>query len=217
MHSWIGTEAVGSIGVPPSRYGLTDDERELRDLAYPLIEPPFERQRWYSVLNEYGISRVFHSDWRYYDRTAYSRELMGRSYRSPAARYACLIEDARNDIVGIGPFFATARRVIDMDSKREQSLAYISDLTEEEAGNALRRISENRLVIGWVYRSLTERASGYRYALERLVIAFPSQMAVDAERALNQLRMRIEENRSLAPPDWPPAYAVKYRAIVSKG
>jgi hypothetical protein len=223
MHSWIGTEAVGSIGLPPSRYGLTDDERELRDLAYPLIEPPFERQRWYSVLNEYGVSRIFRRDWWHYDRTDYSRELMGQRYRSPAARYSRLIEDARNDIVRIGPFFTTARRVIDMDAKREQSLAYISDLTEEEAANALSRITENRLVIGWVHRSLTERAAGFRYALERLVIAFPSPMAVEAERVLNQLKMRIEENRTLAPPDWPPVVAVGRdkigysRPLVSKG
>ncbi len=31
----------------------------LRDLAYPLIEPPYERQRWYSVLNEYGFRGIF--------------------------------------------------------------------------------------------------------------------------------------------------------------
>src|SRR5690348_13967013 len=53
MHAWIGADAVGSIGVPPSRFGRTDDERTLRDLAYPLIEPPYDRQRWYSILGEY--------------------------------------------------------------------------------------------------------------------------------------------------------------------
>jgi hypothetical protein len=37
-------------------YYVTDDEKKMRDLAYPLIEPPYERQRWYSVLNEYGLS-----------------------------------------------------------------------------------------------------------------------------------------------------------------
>src|SRR5258706_15153466 len=58
IHAWIGAEAVGSIGGVPSRFGLTDDERELRDLAYPLIEAPFDRQRWYSILGEYGLFRV---------------------------------------------------------------------------------------------------------------------------------------------------------------
>ena len=36
-----------------SKFELTDDERELRDLAYPLIDPPYDRQQWYSVAGEY--------------------------------------------------------------------------------------------------------------------------------------------------------------------
>jgi hypothetical protein len=204
MHSWIGTEAVGSIGQPPSRYGLTDDERELRDLAYPLIAPPFERDRWYGILEEYGGARVFRRDWWHSERTAYGRELMARPYRSATGRYARLIEDIRNDIVRIEPFFSIARRVADMDRKRQQSLGYIADLTEEERVNALGRISENHLVIGWVHHSLMERSAAFRYALERLVIADPSPMAVDAERAWNQLRMEIARNRLVAPPDFGP-------------
>jgi hypothetical protein len=207
MHSWIGTEAVGSIGEPASRYGLNDDERELRDLAYPLIEAPFDRNRWYSILGEYGVARVFRRDWWRYERTQYSRELMARPYRSAAGRYAQLIEDVRNDIVRIEPFFITARRVLDMDHKRQQSLAYIPDLKEQERANALSRINENCLVIAWVQRSLTERASAFRYALERLVIANPSPAAVDAERALNQLRTQIDANRLVAPVNFGPGRA----------
>jgi hypothetical protein len=204
MHSWIGTEAVGSIGEPASRFGLNDDERELRDLAYPLIEPPFDRQRWYSILGEYGVARIFRRDWWHYERTQYSRELMAKAYRSAAGRYAQLIEDIRNDIVRIEPFFVTAKRVLDMDRKRQQSLAYIPDLKEKERVNALSRINENCLVIAWVQRSLAERAVAFRYALERLVIANPSPQAVDAERALNQLRMQIEGNRLAVPVNFGP-------------
>ena len=79
MHAWIGAEAVGSIGGRPSRYGLTDDERALRDLAYPLIEAPFDRQRWYSILGEYGLNRVRNAP---FDRTVYSVRLMARPVRS---------------------------------------------------------------------------------------------------------------------------------------
>jgi len=200
MHSWIGTEAVGSVGVPASRYPLTDDERELRDLAYPLIEPPFDRNRWYSILGEYGGARAFRTAGSHFDKTAYGRELMARPYRSVTGRYTQLIEDIRNDIVRIGPFLRIAARVADMDDKRQQSLAYIPDLDEEERANALSRVSENHLVIDWVHRSLAERVAAYQYALERLVIADPSPMAVDAERALNQLRMQIGENRLVAIP-----------------
>ena len=39
MHRWIGAEAVNSVGKPASQFQLTDNERLLRDLAYPFIEP----------------------------------------------------------------------------------------------------------------------------------------------------------------------------------
>jgi len=53
MHAWVGREAVGSIGGRPSEFLLTDNEQRLRDLAYPLIQPPYDRNRWNSVLAEY--------------------------------------------------------------------------------------------------------------------------------------------------------------------
>ena len=74
-------------------------------------------------------------------------------------------------------------------------MAYIADLNPQERGNALARIGENTLTIGWVQRSLTERCAAYRYALERLVVAEPSTTAVEAERVLKQLQMRIAENQ----------------------
>jgi hypothetical protein len=49
-------------------------------------------------------------------------------------------------------------------------------------------MKENALVIAWVHRSLRERADAYQFALERIVIETPSQMAVQAERALTLLR-----------------------------
>ncbi len=203
MHSWVGPEAArlgGRPGEEPnSRYPLTDDERLLRDLAYPLIEPPYDRNRWFAVLAEYGAARVFFRDWWVIDHTAYSTRLMSENYRSASARYAQLTDDIRNDIVRVDPFFAHARRVLDMDEKRERGLAVVSELTPEERANALARVAENRCVVQWVYRSLLERASSYRFALERLVIAEPSSTAAETERILIQLQMRIAENRILPP------------------
>jgi len=198
MHRWIGSEAAASAGLPASQYGLTDDERELRDFAYPLIEPPFDRSRWYSILREYGAARTLPVGSSEFDHTAYGRELMTRQYRSPTARYAQLNQDVRNDLTRIGPFLRTAARVADMDMKREQSLAYIPNLNEEERANALNRIAENQLIVEWVRRSLNERAAGYRFALERLVISYPSPMAVDTERSLNHLRRQVGENQRVA-------------------
>jgi len=51
IHDWIGRDAVTAQGAMPFRYELTDDERALRDLAYPLIEPPYDRHQRYSPAN----------------------------------------------------------------------------------------------------------------------------------------------------------------------
>jgi hypothetical protein len=205
IHDWLGREAAESSGKVPSEYNLTEDERLLRDLAYPLIEPPYDRQRWYSVLSEFGITQSFNPDWWYFDRGVYAEKLMGSRvwfgpyYRSTAGRYSQLIDDIRNDVVRIGPFFDIARRITDLDGKRQKSLAYVSGLTPFERANTLRRVRENTLVVAWVQCSLEARAGVFRYALERLVISEPSQAAVEAERALALLQVSIGENR-LVPP-----------------
>ena len=56
IHDWIGCDRSANP-VPPSKFEYTDDERALRDNAYPLIEPPFDHQQWYSVAGEYGLIR----------------------------------------------------------------------------------------------------------------------------------------------------------------
>src|SRR5690349_15834659 len=43
MHRWLGAEVTGSVGVKASQFQLTDNERQMRDLAYPVIEPPLSR------------------------------------------------------------------------------------------------------------------------------------------------------------------------------
>src|SRR4029450_734160 len=53
MHRWIGAEATASAGLKPSPFHLTETERPLRDLAYPLIEPPHSRPAWKSVFGDY--------------------------------------------------------------------------------------------------------------------------------------------------------------------
>jgi hypothetical protein len=199
MYAWVGTEAARMGGGPASHFPLTDDERLLRDLAYPLIAPRYDRYRWFAVLAEYGTGRVFFPDWWVFDRFDYGVRLMSDPYRSASARYAVLTDDIRNDIVRVDPFFALARRVLDMDEKREKGLAYIPELAPGERANAFARVAENRCVIQWVHRSLLERASAYRFALERLVIAEPSPTAADTERILGQLQGRIAENRILPP------------------
>ena len=68
-------------------------------------------------------------------------------------------------------FYETAARVVDMDDKRRRSLRYVSALAPAERENALARIRENAAIVSWVRLSVGERASAYRFALERLAVA----------------------------------------------
>jgi hypothetical protein len=188
IHAWMGPAVARGPLEPRWHHQLTDEERRLRDLAYPLIEPPYDRNRWYSVLGEYDLSG---RPWPYPDRATYASRLFQTPYRSQTARYNKLIEDIRNDVMRIDPFFGVARHVADLDRKREQSLAYVTDLSPEEHANTLRRIAENRAIVRWVRESVHERALSYRVALERLVIAAPGQVAAEADRALTLLQQRI--------------------------
>lgn len=197
IHDWVGRDNKAGTPISPSNFQLTDDERQLRDLAFPLIEPPFKRQKFGQAAREYGLIRTSASD-----RTAYATHLMNTPVRSPSALYATLSDDVSNDRTRLPQFFETAGRVIDMDQKRRKSLAYVTQIGELERQDTINRIAENARVIGEVRASLTYRAASYRFALERLVIAAPSPQAVDTERALNQLQADIARYRNHPAPSW---------------
>jgi hypothetical protein len=59
IHAWVGQEAASRAGAPISLANLTDDERTLRDLAFPLIEPAYDRDRWDAVVTNTGRSANF--------------------------------------------------------------------------------------------------------------------------------------------------------------
>lgn len=195
VHSWVGREAASHAGAPVSADNLTDDEHTLRDLAFPLIEPPYDRIRWDAVVYEYGTKESFQRELWAFDRTAYYQHLQATAHRSSAGRYNQLIDDIRNDIVRIEPFFTTARRVADLDRRREASMAGIASLTPAERHDAKARIGENSLTIAWVRNSLTQRCAGYRYALEHLAVAEPQPIAAEADRVLTQLQQQIDANQ----------------------
>ena len=75
------------------------------------------------MVYEYGTKQSFQRKLWAFDPTAYYRHLQGELLRSSAARYNQMIDDIRNDIVRIEPFFMTARRVVDLDRRREASMA----------------------------------------------------------------------------------------------
>jgi hypothetical protein len=187
MHRWIGGEATSSVGLRPSQFQLTDNERQLRDLAYPLIEPPHSRPAWRSVFGDY---QPLPSPWRQapaFDRTAYGRALIDEPHRSHSSRYANLIDDVRDDVTRFEPFFASAIKVLELDRKRNASLAHVSELSPRERNDAIARMQENTLIVQWVQQCLERRVSSYRWVLERLVIQAPDGMAADADRLIGEL------------------------------
>src|SRR5215813_10586366 len=187
MHRWIGLEATSSVGLRPSQFQLTDNERQLRDLAYPLIEPPHSRPAWKSVFGDY---QPMPSPWRQaplFDRTAYGRALIDEPHRSHSSRYAQLIEDVRGDINRFELFYASAVKVIDLDRRRDASLSRVSELTPRERADAVARMQENSLIVQWVQQCLEQRVSSYRWALERLVLQAPDTIAADADRLIGEL------------------------------
>ena len=135
------------------------------------------------------------------DRRKYFDRLQAEWHDSSAALYNHLIDDIRNDTTRLSQFFETAGRVMDIDQKRQKSLAFVSALNKAEQYNAVRRIKENAHVVNIVRQSLQDRVASYQFALERLVIVVPSQQAVEAERLLTQLQSQIARYDTL-PPTW---------------
>ena len=193
-----------------SHFQLTENERQLRDLAYPLIEPPHSRPAWKSVFGDY---QPLPSPWRQkvvFDRTTYGRALIDEPHRSHTSRYQQLIEDVRNDITRFEPFFASAARVIELDRKRSASLKMVSELSPREQADAIARMEENTLIVQWVQQCLERRISSYRWALERLVIQAPDAIAADADRLIGELAAQTANPPVAAQP-------VIGRAVTVKG
>jgi hypothetical protein len=191
MHSWIGLEANASVGLRPSEFQLTDGEKTMRNLAYPLIEPPLSRPAWKSVFGDYT---PLPSPWRQqppFDRTLYGRMLIDEPHRSHTSRYHELMDAVRNDILRFEAFYGTAPRVIDLDRKRNASLKLISGLSPQEREDALGRMDENALIIQWVELCLQRRVASYRWALERLVIHTPDGLASGADMLIGKLESQV--------------------------
>jgi hypothetical protein len=200
IHAWVGAEAAAHAGAPISLDKLTDDERALRDLAFPLIEPPYDRQRWDAIVYEYGQQQELRRALWSLDPAAYYLRLQAADYRSTAGRYSRLIDDIRNDSVRIGPFFDVAHRVVELDRRRQLGMDYLADVGAPARINALARVGENSLTIAWVQHSLEQRCAAYRYALDHLAVAEPENVAAQADVALAQLQQQLSASRLVAAP-----------------
>jgi hypothetical protein len=136
--------------------------------------------------------------------------LIDEPHRSFSSRYNQLIEDVRDDLTRFEPFFADAVQVLDLDKKRNASLTLVSDLSPRERADAIARMQENTLIVQWVQQCLEQRISSYRWALERLVIQAPDNIAADADRLIGELAAQTANPPVVSAP-------VVGRAVVSKG
>src|SRR2546423_6869557 len=84
-------------GKTPSNFPLTDEERQLRDLARAIIPPPNDRNRWDTVFRDYVLDEI---EWlgpandkpepAKFDRAAYWKHRPEDGRGSTAAAYASL-------------------------------------------------------------------------------------------------------------------------------
>jgi hypothetical protein len=181
---------------------FTDDEKLLRDRAYIIILPIEQRER--SRLTFAGVDFVvlwtlIRNQPLVHDPRSYGNHLIAKAYRSHSARYAQLIDDIRADMGLVGPFFATAQRVLDADGVRQKSFRYVSPGLAGKIEVARERVDENRILIATVHRRYRERIASYRYALETLLVMTPSPAAVEAERVLRLLEERFARVTEPAP------------------
>jgi hypothetical protein len=177
--------------MPHSLYPLTDDEASLREQSFSILQPPQHREVWKTLMQSWVQATAFPLDILGADPYAYANMLIGMPFASEAGRYSRLIDDVGSDYLLLGPFMVTACRVVDMDARRAQSLTHVQAFTDYEIHNALARNEENRTLIAGAELTLNDRVWSYRYAVNRLVIAVPSRLAVQAERAVEHYAVQV--------------------------
>jgi hypothetical protein len=198
--------------IPHSLYPLTDDELLLRDQSFALLAPPQTRDAWNVLVASFAQAQFFPLDILRLDPLAYGNMLVGMPYASEVGRYSRLIDDVSSDYMLVGPFMTTACRVVDMNARRARSLAYVQGFTEYEIANALARNNEDRVLIEGVGLYLNDRALSYRYALERLVVAAPSRLSVQADQAVGRFAAQVAGFATYLAQCVPPVAVVEHGA-----
>jgi hypothetical protein len=205
--------------MPHSLYPLTDDEASLREQSFSILQPPQHREVWKTLMASWVEATAFPLDVLRADPYAYANVLVGMPFASEVGRYSRLIDDVGSDYLLLGPFMTTACRVVDMDARRAQSLAHVQAFTEYEIKNALARNDENRTLIEGAELTLNDRVWSYRYAVNRLVIAVPSRLAVQAERAVERYAAQVAATAPYLAKCIPPIAVVEHGApppVISK-
>jgi hypothetical protein len=178
-------------GGPASSFPMTDEENELRNVAWDLVRPPHGGGRWGGNFN-------FASQWphiapqAWYDEGSNDFYILMRNsgLASHETYYELLTDQARSDASKIPLFRDAATRVGKADAARRGALnALYAD--EAMRNEAEARIAENVRLVGWVEESMQYRIRAYRTALGRLMVEMPSTKAVEAESAIDALQWEV--------------------------
>lgn len=180
-----------------SSFNLTDDEKVLRDKAWPLIRPA-NADHWYEkVLVEAWRTRILPRNDMALDRATYYRWLRSEQFASSHGRYVRLASDIAADEQQVQPFFDQAERVLRADRERLNDAHRLRNLSPKELREVYGRIDENRRLMAWVWRALHYRYQSYDHALQRLRIETPSDQVLDVSRALQKFGWTIKNPKSL--------------------
>ena len=190
-----------------SDFNFTDEEKTMRNLAWPMIRPP-HAQDWMSLdlwkfpqsiqnvglhlLTETQTARLTPLIDMSFDPKRYYWVLHTEKYASHHVRYERIIQDTRQDRDALAAFVPAAERVVEMDNQRMAALGRKVDMDPRELKNAYARVDENKRYIAWVWRALNYRMAAYAYAIKKLEVETPSERVKEANEALKALQEDFE-------------------------
>ena len=186
IHAWVGQEAAARAGAPISLDNLTEDERTLRDLAFPLIEPPYDRSVGTPCCTNTAVKREFQRAlWvvdpdRLLPASAGRRLSLDGGPLQPVDRRYPQRRGAHRSVLRYG---APRRRARPAPPGEPWTTSPI--FLRRIGSTRWRASARTHLTIAWVQSSLAQRCAGYRFALDHLVVAEPENVAAQADIALS--------------------------------
>lgn len=189
----IGKGSATGRGEPTSYLPVTDDERDLKNLAYVMVAAP-DIYGWRQGKIPYARwHRIAPPNPHYDPVNAYHDRLVNMPFASEASRFNRLMGDLEKERKATLRFGRTAERVLLADRERAERLYSDAALDPARRAAAEDRIGENELLICLAMDSVQQRLHGYRYAIRHLYVETPSPLAVEAHRAYERTEASINE------------------------
>jgi len=177
-----------------SSFRHTDEERELRNVAWDLLRPPHRDDFRGNLLFELRMARVTPDEWYVDWPDSYYQSLIRTETQSHENRYERILDQARSDAQRMPAFRDAAVRVGKADGARRAALTALVANAEMTA-EAERRINENRRIVDWTEEAVDRRILAYRTALGRLMVETPSTRAVQTAAAIDALEWELRGRR----------------------